>query len=360
MAVAIAPSPPPDDPVAAARSAGLRYVTDAMPGLRRRRAGRGFVYLSDGGTRITDPEEIARIRALAIPPAWTEVWICPDENGHLQATGRDVRGRKQYRYHRRWREVRDETKYAQLVAFGRTLPAIRRRVARDMARKGLPREKVLATIVWLLERTLIRIGNDEYARDNESFGLTTMQNRHVRVNDAELRFRFRSKSGRECDLGVEHRRVARIVKRCRDLPGQQLFRYVDGEGDVNDVGSVDVNEYLRDISGRDLTAKHFRTWFGTVLAAEALLRAGPARSKRQSARKVNEAVSCVAAVLSNTTAVCRKAYIHPVLIDAYTDGSLFEAASAPARRMAGLRSAEAQLLAILRRLERNHTRWRAA
>jgi DNA topoisomerase-1 len=350
----------PDDPVTSAHTAGLRYVSDAMPGIVRRRRGRGFAYVDDRGSRVTDAETIARIRSLAVPPAWTDVWICRVANGHLQATGRDAKGRKQYRYHPRWRAVRDETKYAQLARFGATLPAIRRRVRRDMARHGLPRDKVVATIVWLLERTLVRIGNDEYARSNDSFGLTTLQDRHVRVNGSELRFRFRSKSGRTCDLGVEHARVARIVRRCRDLPGQDLFQYVDADGVVQSLGSADVNDYLREIAGEDVTAKHFRTWFGSVLAADALLHAGPARSKHGAARKVNAAIAAVAESLSNTTAVCRKAYVHPTLIDAYLDGSLFEAAAGPVRPVAELRASEARLLAVLRRLGRSRTRKRAA
>ena len=248
------------DPVEAARAAGLRYVSDTNPGITRKRAGKGFTYTGPDGEKVRDKETLARIKALAIPPAWTEVWISPDEHGHIQATGRDAKGRKQYRYHARWREVRDETKFNRMVAFGKALPGIRKRVEKHLSLPGLPREKVLATVVRLLETTLIRVGNEEYARENKSFGLTTMRKQHVQVNGTELRFRFRGKSGRTHNVSVVDSRLAAVVKRCQDLPGQDLFEYVDDGGEMQDVDSADVNEYLREISGEDFTAKDFRTW----------------------------------------------------------------------------------------------------
>jgi DNA topoisomerase-1 len=255
----------PVDPEATAEEAGLRYVSDAMPGIRRRRAGRGFTYAGTDGRRLTDRRVLARIRALAIPPAWTDVWICPIARGHLQATGRDARGRKQYRYHARWREVRDEAKYGRMVAFGQALPRIRRRVEADLALPGLPRERVLAAVVRLLEKTAVRVGNEEYARENRSFGLTTLRNRHAEVGTSRIRFRFRGKGGKETEVELNDRRLARIVARCQELPGQALFTYLDEDGEPRTVDSADVNEYLREISGEEFTAKDFRTWAGTVL-----------------------------------------------------------------------------------------------
>ena len=262
----------------AAREAGLRYSTDSRPGWTRHRAGRGFSYRDTDGSTIRDAETIARIRALAIPPAWTDVWICPWPNGHLQATGRDARGRKQYRYHARWRARRDTDKFDRMLAFAKALPRIRKRCDADLARRGLPREKVLAAVVRLLELTLIRVGNDEYARLNRSFGLTTLRDRHVRVERSAIRFRFRGKSGKQHEVGLRDRRLARVVRTCQELPGQELFQYVDEDGLVRDVTSDDVNDYLRQVGGGAFTAKDFRTWAGTVLAYRALRALQPADS----------------------------------------------------------------------------------
>jgi len=310
------------DPEETAKAAGLRYVTDLAPGITRRRAGKGWCYRAPDGTPTKDKTELARIKALGIPPAYTEVWICPDPLGHIQATGRDAKGRKQYRYHERWREVRDETKYGRMIAFAEALPAIRARVAEDLARRGMPREKVLATIVRLLETTLIRVGNDEYARTNESYGLTTMQDEHVDVAGSTLRFAFRGKSGKEHVIDVRDKQLARIVKRSQELPGQELFQYVDEEGITRDVGSGDVNDYLRQITGQDFTAKDFRTWAGTVLAARTLAELEEAESQTALKQNVVRAIEQVAGHLGNTRAVCRKSYVHPAVIDAYLDGSL--------------------------------------
>jgi DNA topoisomerase-1 len=312
----------PQDPVEAAESAGLRYVSDVMPGIRRKRAGRGFSYLSAGGQPIRDDRTLARIRSLAIPPAYTDVWICPDPSGHIQATGRDARGRKQYRYHPRWREVRDETKYGRMLAFSEVLPTIRERVESDLARPGLPREKVLAAVIRLLESTGIRVGNDEYARANRSFGLTTLRNQHVEISGSKLRFQFRGKSGKSHEVELSDRRLARIVRRCQALPGEELFQYVDDEGNRQTIGSGDVNDYLRQISGQDFTAKDFRTWAGTILAVSALRELGPTPDERAAKSIILKAIDRVAGQLNNTRAVCRKYYVHPVVIETYTAGSL--------------------------------------
>jgi len=342
----------------AARAAGLRYVNDRRPGIRRRRSGAGFRYLTPGGRRVRDGETLARIRSLAIPPAWTDVWICPLAEGHLQATGRDARGRKQYRYHPRWREVRDENKYSRLIEFAGALPRIRRRLRRDLAQSGLPRVKVLAAIVRLLETTLIRIGNEEYARQNNSFGLTTIRNRHVRVRGNRLHFDFRGKSGKEREIDVYDRRLARIVRKCQDLPGQELFAYVGDDGEVHDVDSGDVNDYLREISGRDFTAKDFRTWAGTSLAAQALQEFEEFDSEAAAKRNITSAIERVAQRLGNTKAVCRKCYIHPAVIDAYLDRTLVETLKRRAeqelrRSISRLSGEEASVLALLEeRLQR--------
>jgi DNA topoisomerase-1 len=304
----------------AAEDAGLRYVGDDQPGFSRQRKGEEFEYLDTKGKPIRDEQRSLRIKRLAIPPAWTDVWICPTPNGHIQAIGRDARRRKQYRYHERWREIRNENKYDRLINFGKALPKIRRRVEKDLALSGLPREKVLATIVQLLERSLIRVGNEEYARENKSFGLTTMQDRHVDVKGSKLRFRFRGKSGREHEVDVTDRRIARIVSRLQDLPGQSLFQYVDDEGNVRDISSQDVNEYLREITGEDFTAKDFRTWAGTVLAAIALSAAGEFEAKKQAKTNIKNAIQAVARVLGNTPAICRQCYIHPAILETYMKG----------------------------------------
>ena len=310
------------DPVASARAAGLRYVSDQSPGLRRKRAGKGFTYVDSGGRTLRDAETIDRIKRLAVPPAWTDVWICPDPRGHLQATGRDVRGRKQYRYHARWREVRDAVKYDRMLAFAESLPKIREQTDRDLERPGLPREKVLATIVRLLEDTRIRIGNDEYRKENGSYGLTTLRNRHVNVIGAEVRFTFRGKSGKQHTIELHDRRMARIIKRFLEIPGQELFKYVDSDGEVKAIDSADVNEYLHQITGEDFTAKDFRTWAGTILAARFLREAAEAMNTRGAKKHIVRAIARVAEELGNTAAVAKKGYIHPAVIAAYLSGGL--------------------------------------
>jgi DNA topoisomerase I len=317
-------APDSDDPVASARAAGLRYVSDRAPGIRREMGPLGWLYFGPDGGRIAEEETLARIAKLAIPPAWTDVWICLSPRGHLQATGRDARGRKQYRYHARWRDVRDETKYDRMIAFGEALPKIRARADRDLTLPGLPRAKVLATVVQLLEKTLIRVGNDEYARANGSFGLTTLRDKHVSVNGSSVRFEFRGKSGKTHAIGLRNRKLAAIVKRCRDLPGYELFQYVDEHGERQIIDSGDVNEYLREISGQDFTAKDFRTWAGTVLAVRALQLLEPPETDSQAKKNLVEAVGAVAGVLGNTHSVCRRCYIHPAILDAYLDRSIVE------------------------------------
>ena len=310
------------DPQEAAVSAGLVYVSDTEPGITRRRAGKGFSYRDAQGRTVKDQETLDRIRSLAIPPAYTDVWICADPDGHIQATGRDARGRKQYRYHPRFREVRDSTKYERMLDFAAALPALRARVDDDMSRRGMPREKVLATVVHLLETTMIRVGNADYARQNKSHGLTTLNDRHVKVDGSQVRFRFKGKSGKEWNLGIRDRRVARIVKASQDLPGQDLFQYLDEGGERRSVTSGDVNAYLRGISGTDITAKDFRTWTGTVLAALALAEYEKADSAAAAKRNVREAIEQVSARLGNTPTICRKCYVHPQVIDSYLSDDL--------------------------------------
>ena len=319
------PRPAPEvvtDPVESAQAAGLRYVSDTMPGIRRKKAGKGFAYVDHAGKTIRDSKELARIRALAIPPAYTDVWICPSLNGHIQATGRDARRRKQYRYHPKWREVRDETKFGRMLAFSEVLPRIRERVERDLSRSGLPREKVLATVVRLLECTCIRVGNDEYARANRSFGLTTLQDRHVEISDSNLRFEFRGKSGKMHEVSVNDRRLARIVQRCQALPGEDLFQYLDEEGVRQTIASGDVNDYIKEISGEEFTAKDFRTWAGTLLAVAALTETGEWSSQKQAKSNVLQAIDRVAEQLNNTRAVCRKYYVHPAVFETYLGGTM--------------------------------------
>ncbi len=339
------------NPVKSAEIVGLRYVNDSAPGIVRQRSGKGFAYRDARGRGISDEATLKRIRSLAIPPAWTEVWICPDANGHLQATGRDQRGRKQFRYHSRWREIRDETKYARMILFAKSLPAIRARVARDIGRPGLRREKVLATVVRLLEVSLIRVGNDEYAKANESFGLTTMRDRHVAVNGHTMRFHFRGKSGKWHNMDVHDPHLARIVKRCQDLPGQELFQFVNESGDVRDIRSDDVNSYLREISGQDFTAKDFRTWAGTVLAALALSEFTKRDTKAQEKKNIMAAIESVALRLGNTPAVCRKCYVHPHVVDAYLEGTLLETLKRRAKKelRGGLNRDETAVLRLLQR-----------
>jgi DNA topoisomerase-1 len=321
-------TPPPEvvsDPVESAQAAGLRYVSDIQPGIRRKRAGKGFSYVGPDGKAIKDAKELSRIRSLAIPPAYTDVWICPNPNGHIQATGRDARGRKQYRYHPKWREVRDDTKFGRMLAFSAALPTIRARVERDLGLAGLPREKVLATVVRLLECTCIRVGNDEYAKSNGSYGLTTLQDRHVKVSGSNLRFEFRGKSGKTHKVDLNDRRLARIVERCQDLPGEDLFQYEDDEGVRQTIGSGDVNDYIRQISGQEFTAKDFRTWAGTLAGVEALREAGVWATQRQAKSNILRAIDQVAEQLNNTRAVCRKYYVHPAVLDHYLAGSMLEA-----------------------------------
>jgi len=311
---------PNDEHVESAEAAGLRYVTDAAPGIRRQRRGRGFTYIAADGSVIRDKAELERIRKLVIPPRWTSVWICPNPSGHLQVTARDARGRKQYRYHPKYRAVRDETKFGRMIAFSEILPKIRERVEHDVALPELSRDKVLATVVWLLERTLIRVGNDEYARDNGSFGLTTLRRKHVTVSGAKLRFEFRGKSGVPHSVAVTDRRIAHIVQRCQELPGQELFQYLDDDGRRQSVDAGDINEYLRRITGRQVTAKDFRTWAGTTLAAAALRELGGFTSEKQAKAKIVTAIDQISQRLGNTRAVCRKYYVHPVILEAYMEG----------------------------------------
>jgi DNA topoisomerase-1 len=351
-------------PVKSAALARLRYVTDDRPGLRRLTSGSGFRYVGVNGQVIRRKEILARIRALAIPPAWTDVWICPDPRGHVQATGRDAKKRKQYRYHADWRATRDETKFDRMQAFARALPILRRRTHADLSRPGLPREKVLATLVQLLERSLIRVGNEEYARQNDSFGLTTMRNKHVKVSGGTVRFQFRGKSGKHHTIDVNDWRLAQIVKQCRDLPGQELFQYLDAEGRRQRVGSGDLNSYVRDVTGEEFTSKDFRTWWGTVLAVKALRELEPGRNKTQCEKNVLLAVEAVAGLLGNTRAVCRKSYVHPGVIDCYVDGSLVKIlerrVKAAARSAAGLRPDEAAVLMLLKHLHNKETGRRKA
>jgi DNA topoisomerase-1 len=340
------------DPVVSARAVGLRHVSDETPGIKRERSGKNFRYRNPAGKIVRDPETLRRIKSLVIPPAWTEVWICADPNGHLQATGRDDRRRKQFRYHPRWREIRDETKYARMISFARVLPKIRRRVKKDMALPGMPRNKVLATVVRLLEVSLIRVGNDEYAQENNSFGLTTMRNKHVEVHGAELQFHFRGKSGKWHNVDIHDRRIAKIVERCQDLPGQELFQFVNGDGTRHDVRSEDVNEYIREISAQDFTAKDFRTWAGTVLAAMALREFKKFDTKAQAKKNVVAAIESVAGRLGNTSAVCKKCYIHPHVVDSYLDGTLVDTLKQRAEKtisksIRGLPAEEAAVLGLL-------------
>ena len=320
-------------PADSARAAGLRYTTDARPGIRRTRQGKSFRYVDPAGKPVRAAAELTRIRSLVIPPAWTDVWICGDPRGPLQATGRDARGRKQYRYHTKWRKVRDETKYHRVIGFAHALPAIRRKTSEHLRREGLPREKVLATVVRLLEKTLIRVGNDEYARSNRSYGLTTMRDAHVDVKGPRVRFSFRGKSGVEHEIDLNDHRLAKIVKQCRDLPGYDLFQYVDENGERQTVGSGEVNTYLKEITGQDLTSKDFRTWAGTVLAAQLLSEYQAFSSTTEAKRNIVAAIEQVAKRLGNTKAVCRKCYIHPAVIDAYLDGSMLETIAQRARKI---------------------------
>ena len=304
----------------AATRAGLNYVSDGMPGITRRRSGKGWSFYAPDGSLIQRRNERRRISSLAIPPAWTDVWICPDPKGHIQATARDARGRKQYRYHARYREARDQSKFRRILELSEVLPAIRERAERDLRAPELSRRQVLATVVQLLDKTLIRVGNDEYARENRSYGLTTLRMRHVEVEGDRLRFTFRGKSGVQHAISVKDRRVARIVQRCQDLPGEELFQFLDDASKRQTVTSDDVNAYLRQITGRDVTAKDFRTWGGTMLAGAKLRDMGPASTQREAKRNILQAIDAVAERLGNTRTVCRKYYVHPALLHAYMQG----------------------------------------
>jgi DNA topoisomerase I len=346
-------------PKKAARAAGLVYVEDTEPGFTRQRHRTGFRYVDSRGRAVKDARMLQRIRSLAIPPAWTDVWICRRPNGHLQATGRDARGRKQYRYHPDWRTARDENKYQRLIDFAKALPRVRKRVSRQLRRRGLPREKVLATVVKMLETTLVRVGNDEYVKSNRSFGLTTMKDGHAKINGSKIRLEFDGKSGKRHEIDLRDERLARIVQQCQDLPGQELFQYVDANDEVRDVTSGDVNEYLRQISGGDFTAKDFRTWAGTALAARALQEFEDFDSQAAAKRNITVAIERVAQRLGNTTAICRKCYVHPAIIDAYLDRSLVKVLKQRTEKelresLSTLTSEEAAVLALLQqRMERD-------
>lgn len=341
------------DPAEAAEEAGLRYVSDDKPGFTRKAKGDDFEFCDTTGKLITDEARVLRIKRLAIPPAYTDVWICPTGNGHLQATGRDARRRKQYRYHEKWREARDETKYDRILTFGAALPKIRRRVEEDLALPGLPKNKVLATIISIMERTFIRVGNEEYAKSNKSYGLTTMRNKHVKVTGTKLRFNFRGKSGVEQEANVDDRRLSRIVKKLQDLPGQDIFGYLEeDDSTVHDITSQDVNDYLREITSEDFTAKDFRTWAGTVLAAVALNAVEGFETKKQAKANIKNAVAAVSKILGNTPAVCRKCYVHPAVLETYLDGGMIEGLrrkteEALAENSPDLRSVEAAVMRFL-------------
>lgn len=313
----------PPAPHASAKAARLVYMSDDVPGIVRRRAGRGFSYRDPEGVPVKDAQTLRRIRGLAVPPAYVDVWICPLDTGHIQATGRDARGRKQYRYHPRWIEVRDQAKYDRLIAFAHALPAIRGRVEADIRRRGLDRTRVLASIVWLLENTFVRIGNTAYARENRSFGLTTLRSRHLKVEASAVRLKFTGKSGKAWNLSLTDRRIVKLVKACHELPGQHLFQYRE-DGEVRPVASHDVNAYLREISGAEFSSRHFRTWAGTVLAATLLAEEDPPTSKADGNRKINAAIDEVSRSLGNTRAVCRKCYVHPKVFERFVDGTLAE------------------------------------
>ncbi|MBI4500033.1 MAG: DNA topoisomerase IB [Gemmatimonadetes bacterium] len=337
----------------AAVAAGLTYVTDSDPGISRSRSGTGFTYHTADGRLIADRQERRRIGSLAIPPAWTDVWICPDPSGHIQATARDAKGRKQYRYHARFRTMRDQSKFGRMLVFSEALPELRDQIERDLAQPGLPRRKLLATLVRLLDKTLIRVGNDEYIKANKSYGLTTLRRRHVEVTGHTVRFEFRGKSGIQHSIAITDRQLAGIVRQLQDLPGQQLFKYVDGNGKRQSIDSDDVNAYLREVTGLDVTAKDFRTWSGTMIAARALRELGPAASERTARMNVNRALDQVAARLRNTRAVCRKYYVHPAIIEAYHRGVAVPPPPAPkapgrtSRVSAALRREEVGVLQFL-------------
>lgn len=345
---------PSEDAPAVARKVGLRYVDDSKPGITRRKTAAGFRYVAPDGKPVRDEDALKRIRALAIPPAWADVWICPLAHGHIQATGRDAKKRKQYRYHAQWRSVRDESKYERMLSFGSALPRIRAQVNEALSLPGLPREKVLATVVVLLQETMIRIGNEEYARSNKSFGLTTLRNRHVEVSGREIEFHFRGKSGVMHTIRLRDPKLARIVKRIRDLPGQELFQYLDEDGERRSVDSSDVNDYLRTLTGEDYTAKDFRTWSGTLHAALELQALRDCASEADVKKNIVLAIASVAQRLGNTPAVCRKCYVHPAVLDCYLQGvmhetwdTLMKTVKAPANDPHALKIEEMAVLALL-------------
>jgi DNA topoisomerase I len=339
----------PSDPVESARIAGLRYVCDDLSGIRRKRRGTGFTYVNPNGTTVRDKDTLARIRSLVIPPAWSDVWISPVREGHLQAVGIDARGRKQYRYHPLYRKVRDATKFTRMVAFGLVLPKIRERAEHDIRLPGLPKERVLATIVQLLEQTCIRVGNEEYTKQNESFGLTTLRDEHVEIDGPNIRFRFRGKSGQEHDLELHDRRLAKIVFACQCIPGQELFQYIEADGEYHKISSGDVNDYLREITGEDFTAKDFRTWVGTTQAAQVLQAMGPGETQNASKKNIVAAIKETAAKLGNRPATCKKYYVHPAILDAYQNGTLFSvlAESKPEDTRFGLKREEVAIMRLL-------------
>jgi DNA topoisomerase I len=342
MAVPIAKADP-------SRAAGLTYVSDLEPGIRRKKTGTGFSYWSPAGHLISNKAVLNRIRRLAVPPAWADVWICPQADGHVQATGRDAKGRKQYRYHDDWRQVRDRDKFDRLIDFAKLLARIRQRVDEDMRKRGAPREKVLATVVNLLDKSLIRVGNGEYAKDNKSYGLTTLRTSHVDIAGSELRFHFKGKSGKIWRLKIKDRRIARVVRSIQDLPGQNLFQYVDDDGEVRTIRSTDVNDYLREIAGANVSAKDFRTWAGTVLAALALSATGPFSSQAQAKLNVRRAIEAVAARLGNTATICRKCYVHPDVVLCYLEGRLPIVRAGDGVSSSGLPREEAAVLRMLTR-----------
>ena len=335
------------DPQEAAKAAGLRYVTDAIPGIKRVARGKHFAYIDPKDNEITDEDELKRIKSLAVPPAYTDVWICPLPNGHLQATGRDARGRKQYRYHKRFREIRDETKYGKMIAFAQNLPKIRERIEHDLALPGLPRDKVLATVVELLQTTAIRVGNDEYAKENNSFGLTTLRNKHAKVEGTNVRFSFKGKSGVRHAIDLKDKRLAKIVRQCQELPGQQLFEYVGDDGAPQAIDSADVNDYIRSISGDEFSAKDFRTWLGTVTCAMLLAEQEAAESQTERKGQIKAAIDDVARRLGNTPAVCRKCYVHPDVLDHFMEGGRLDVARRM-RNTKGLLREEQLVLALLK------------
>ena len=344
------------NPVESAEAVGLRYVADDIPGIGRKRSRKqGFTYVGASGETVCDPDEIRRIESLAIPPAYHHVWICPFKNGHLQATGRDAKGRKQYRYHPLWRSIRDQTKFTRMIAFSRSLPDIRRRLDHDLSKPGLPKPKVLAAIVKLMEITRIRVGNEEYAKTNHSYGMTTLHDEHVQIHGSKIQFQFRGKSGVDHDIEVSDRRLAKIVKRCQEIPGQELFQYIAEDGHPQDITSTDVNDYLREITGHDFTAKDFRTWAGTVLAASYLVEIGIFTSQTAAKKNITQALKTVASHLGNRPATCRKYYVHPAVLEAYMDASLQEVMQqfidVVAEDAYALRSEELAVIALLERLK---------